>query len=268
MATATRTVPPRPAPDAEDEPAILPLESGDRLARDEFERRYRAMPSHIRAELVEGVVYVASPVSRQHGRFHFDLTGWASFYQAFTPGIEGAADATIRLDLDNEPQPDILLRIAPDHGGRSATSEDDYFEGGPELVIEVAASSASYDLHDKLNAYRRNGVVEYVVWRVRDHVIDWFVLRGGRYERLTPTAEGQFRSEVFPGLWLDVSAALRGDMAAVLRILQEGIASPEHAAFVARLQGAAATIAASMPVPPAGDPPAPVAPEPEGEEPA
>jgi Uma2 family endonuclease len=104
------------------------------------------------------------------------------------------------------------------------------------LVIEVSSSSVSYDLGNKLKVYRRNGVREYVVWRVRDRQIDWFVLRGGCFEPLTPAADGTLRSTVFPGLWLDPAALLRGDLATVLAVLQQGLNSPEHAEFAASLQ--------------------------------
>jgi Uma2 family endonuclease len=156
-------------------------------------------------------------------------------YQAATPGVQGGDNGTLRLDLDNRPQPDAFLRILPSHGGRSRT-EDGYVVGAPELVAEVAASSASYDLHDKLNADRRNGVCEYVVWRVLDEEVDWFVLREGRYQRLAPTADQFHRSEIFPGLWLDAAALLRGELPRVVQVVQQGVASPEHAKFVRRLQ--------------------------------
>jgi Uma2 family endonuclease len=214
-----------------------PLENGDRLTRAEFERRYEAMPRLKKAELIEGVVYVGSPVRyTQHGHPNFDLETWLGVYRAATPGTRGAGNTTVRLDLDNEPQPDILLRL--EQGGRSRISEDGYVEGAPELVVEVAASSASYDLHDKLRAYRRNGVQEYVVWRVLDGSLDWFALHEGSYRRLELDAAGVLRSEVFPGLWLALPALLAGDLAAVLATLQLGLATPEHAAFVERLREA------------------------------
>jgi Uma2 family endonuclease len=217
---------------------VPPLVAGDRLTRDEFERRYAAMPHVTKAELVEGVVYMPSPVSTdEHAAPHADFVGWVVYYRAFTPGVQAGDNGTLRLDLDNEPQPDAFLRVLPEYGGQSRTV-DGYVERAPELVAEVAASSVSYDLHDKLNAYRRNGVREYVVWRVWDGAIDWFILRGGKYEIMTPHASGQYRSEVFPGLWLDPAALLRGDVAGVLRVLQEGLATPEHAAFVAKLEQA------------------------------
>src|SRR5262249_8040755 len=144
--------------------------------------------------------------------------------------------STARLDLENEPQPDGLLLIESACGGQARISQDDYIEGAPELVGEVSSTSASIDLNQKLRVYRRNGVREYIVWRTRDQEIDWFVLRGSDFDRLAPGADGIYRSEVFPGLWLDAAALTRFDLATVLRVLQQGLASPEHAAFVARLQ--------------------------------
>jgi Uma2 family endonuclease len=218
---------------------IPPLESGDRLTRAEFERRYEAMPNQKKAELIEGVVYIASPVRvDHHGHPHAVLVGWLVTYQAATPGTEVGDNSTVRLDVDNEPQPDAFLRLLPERGGQSRTSEDGYVEGAPELIAEVAASSASIDLHGKMNAYRRNGVREYLVWRVLEGEVDWFVWREGRYERLEPDPAGLYQSEVFPGLWLDVPALLRGDLAGVFRGVQQGLDSPEHRAFVELLQAA------------------------------
>jgi Uma2 family endonuclease len=210
---------------------IPPLCSGDHLTRDEFERRYQAMPDVKKAELIEGVVYMPSPVSAiDHGEPHFDLNGWLFVYRAHTPQVRGGDNSTLRLDLDNEPQPDGYLRLLPECGGQ-ARLVNGYVTGAPELIVEIAASSASYDLHEKLNAYRRNGVREYVVWRVWDEVVDWFVLRGGRFEPLA-LADGIYRSEVLPGLWLEPAAVLRGDPARVLQVLEQGLASPEHVALL------------------------------------
>ena len=213
-----------------------PLVNGDRLMRDEFERRYDAMPQVKKAELIEGRVYMPSPVSYlHHAAPHSDLVGWLIAYRAGTPHVAVGDNATVRLDLDNEPQPDIVLRIESAKGGQSWIDERGYLEGCPELIAEVSASSVSYDLHDKMNAYRRNGIREYVVWRVLDGELDWFVLRGGVYERLLPDEAGLLKSEAFPGLWLDVEALLRGDMATVLARLQEGLNGEDHATFVRRL---------------------------------
>jgi hypothetical protein len=219
---------------------IPPLQNGDRLTRTEFERRYEAMPHLKKAELIEGVVYMPSPVCHaDHGHPHFNVIAWLGYYAAFTPGIQGGDNSSLRLDLDNEPQPDAFLMVLPTHGGQSKIDVEGYVAGAPELIAEVAASSVSYDLGTKLNAYRRNGVREYVVWRVLDAEIDWFILREGAYERLLPDAAGIARSEVFPGLWLDTAALMRGDLAAVLHTLQQGLASPEHAALRSRLEAAA-----------------------------
>ena len=157
---------------------IIPtLENGDRLTRYEFERRYEAMPHVKKAELIEGVVYVASPVRyRRHGKPHGYIMGWLGLYCSATPGVEFADNSTVRLDLDNEPQPDALLRIDEELGGQSYISEDDYIEGAPELIVEVASSSAAYDLHDLLKAYRRNGVQEYIVWQIAEQKLNWFSL--------------------------------------------------------------------------------------------
>src|SRR5207248_8063706 len=132
-----------------------------------------------------------------------------------------------------------FLAIARECGGQSRIDREGYIVGAPELIGEVAASSVSYDLHDKLEVYRRNRVREYVVWRVWDETIDWFLLRRGKFVRLPLNAEGRYQSQVFPGLWLDPAALLRGDLAKVFEVVQQGLASPEHAAFVARLKRAA-----------------------------
>lgn len=201
---------------------IPPLESGDRLTRQEFERRYQVMP-RIKAELIEGVVYVASPVRiANHGRPHAVLVGWLLVYKAATPGVDLADNSTVRLDADNEPQPDALLRLESQVGGNSRISEDDYVEGAPELIVEIAASSASYDLNDKLNAYRRNGVQEYIVWQIHENRLNWFSLKEGRYVSLDPDSVGVIRSAIFPGLWLSVIALLKGDLAQILAVLQQG----------------------------------------------
>jgi Uma2 family endonuclease len=213
---------------------FLPLESGDRLTRDEFERRYAVMPEVKKAELVEGVVYLASPVRvKSHGQPHCDLITWLGTYRALTPGVMGCDNTTVRLDADNEPQPDILLRI--DEGGRSRITPDDYIEGAPELIVEIAASSASYDLHDKKYAYRRNGVQEYIVWQASPPSVVWFALQAGEYVALAPDAAGILRSQVFPGLWLNVEALVSGNLAQVLETLKEGISDSSHQAFVEQL---------------------------------
>ena len=219
-------------------PRVPVLCPGDRLTRDEFERRYSAMPDLKKAELIEGVVYMASPVSLlRHGQPHSLLAYWLETYVEFTPGLVSGDNSTVRLDLDNEPQPDLLLCIPSAAGGTSRLVAGGYLEGPPELAIEVAASSVSYDLHQKLGAFRRNGVQEYLVHRVDDGEIDWFVLEHGAYVRQQPDADGVLKSRVFPGLWLDVPALLRGDRRALRAAIERGVADPAHAVFLLRLKG-------------------------------
>ena len=213
-------------------PRIPPLEQGDRLSRDEFERRYNAMPNLKKAELIEGVVYVGSRVQLiGHGREHAHLSGWIGLYGIETFGVSAGDSSSLKLDLDNMPQPDCLLLRLPEFGGQ-ADIVDGYIEGVPEWVGEVSSSTVSLDLHAKLNVYRRNGVQEYFVWRTQDEEIDWFVLREGQFERLPPDADGILRSRQFPGLWLDPEAMTSGRLKQVIEVLQQGLASPEHAAFV------------------------------------
>jgi len=215
-----------------------PLENGDRLTRIEFERRYNLMPHVKKAELVEGVVYMASPLRFEpHAEPHGDLIIWLGNYKVATPGVRLGDNATVRLDMDNEPQPDAVLLIDASAGGQSFIGEDGYIQGAPEVVAEIAASSAAIGLGDKKRAYRRNGVREYLVWQVFDQKIDWFSLDNGDYVNLLSEG-GVIRSRVFPGLWLDTTALLDGNMPHVLAVLQAGTASAEHQAFIRKLADA------------------------------
>ncbi len=217
---------------------LPPLDNGDFLTRSEFERRYRAMAHLKKAELIERIVYMASPLRfESHAEPHSDLIGWLWSYKIATPGVRLGDNPTVRLDLDNEPQPDAVLLIDGSSGGQSRLSADGYIEGAPELVVEIAASTANIDLRDKKEVYRRNAVPEYIVWRVLDGELDWFVFSRGEYVSLTPDAGGVIRSHLFTGLWLDVSALLAGDMPQVLATLQTGLADVEHAAFRQQLSG-------------------------------
>ena len=213
----------------------LTLQAGDRLTRAEFERRYKALPKIKKAELIEGVVFMPSPVHFQaHSQPHSAIISWLVFYKASTLNLQTGSNPTLRLDTENEVQPDAALFIK---GGKCKISDDDYLEGAPELIVEIAASSVSYDLYDKLKIYRRNGVQEYVVWQVNDKRLDWFELNEGQYLPLAPDANGIIKSKVFPGLNLAVNDLLEGDMAKVLAELQKGLASEEHVKFVERVSG-------------------------------
>jgi len=221
------------------QPDLIPeLVDGDRLTSHEFERRYLASPLVRKAELIDGVVHVASPVSDVHGRARSDLNGWFRFYRLGTPFLICSIEGTIGLDGRNQPQPDVHARFDPAHGVRSAFSPDRYVEGAPDLVAEVAVGSASLDLEQKREVYQNPGVSEYIFWRVLDRVVDWFILRDGSHERMKTTQDGLHRSEIFPGLWLDSDALVRGQMVTVFQAVQRGLATPEHEDFVERLRKA------------------------------
>jgi Uma2 family endonuclease len=205
-------------------PKTIPLlENGDRLSRHEFERRYTAMPyqrtGSNKAELIEGIVYMAS-LSRlkSHAQPHGNIIGWLWCYQITTEEVTLlGVKPTLRLDLDNEFQPDAVMFIP----GRGASiTDDDYISGAPELVVEIAASKVSIDLHDKKSVYRRNGVQEYIVWRTLDREIDWFSLQDDEYIQLKPGENGIIKSRVFPGLWLAVEAMLSGSMMDIMSALR------------------------------------------------
>lgn len=216
---------------------IPPLNTGDRLTRPEFERRYQAHPELNKAELIEGVVHMPSPVHfTLHSQPHSDIMTWLGLYRAATPGVISGDNATVRLGYENVVQPDALLRLEPALGGRSHVTEDDFLAGPPELLVEIAVSSASYDMHNKRRVYAANGVPEYLAAQAYEQRMDWFVLREGVYEPLQPDADGILRSEVFPGLWLPADALWAGDLAMMLVVVQRGLASPEHASCVADLR--------------------------------
>ncbi len=216
--------------------AIPPLENGDRLSLAEFKRRYEIMPEACKAELIEGIVYMAAALRfKSHGRPHGRMMTWLGIYEYETIGVEIADNASVYLDTDNGPQPDIALIVDPDRGGQTRITDEDYVEGPPELIAEISASTVSIDLGDKKNAYERNGVQEYIVWRVLDEAIDWFVLQDGHYVELLPDADGITRSRIFPGLWLDRSALIQGDTKRVRAIVNEGLLSHDYLEFIQSL---------------------------------
>ncbi len=214
-----------------------PLQNGDRLRTQEFLRRYEAMPELKKAELIEGVVYMGSQVSaEEHSEPDGLIHGWLWSYATRTPGVRFFPNATVILDTDNALQPDACLCLNTGQGGRTRITPKKYLAGSPELVTEIAASSASIDLHDKMEAYARNGVAEYLVWRTLERRCDWFILENEKYHRLIPNVRGLLRSRAFPGLVLDVRALLAMDAPKVLTALQRGLVSAAHKTFVASLR--------------------------------
>jgi Uma2 family endonuclease len=221
------TIPPRTSPSARHRQALL--ENGQSLTGDEFMRRYAAMPEVKKAELIEGIVFMGSPVRiDEHGKPDSLIQMWLGYYAVHTPGLEVGTNATLILDPPNRPQPDALLRLLSSCGGQSGTSDDGYVFGAPELVAEVSSSSVSLDLRAKLEIYRRNGVREYLVWRVEEEGVSWFQLRGGQFELLAADSAGVFRSPLFPGLWLDTRDLLAMDGAQVLACLQASMNMAEY----------------------------------------
>jgi len=214
---------------------VQPLENGDSLGAVEFMRRYEAMPEVEKAELIEGIVYMASPVRLLHGDPDTLILTWLGYYSVRTPGTRSSGNITVRLGPKNVPQPDATLRILPEYGGQARPDPKSYLLGAPELIVEVAASSAAIDMHAKFRAYRRAGVLEYLVWRPLDRQFDWFVLDNGAYRSNKPSSPGMLRSPFFPGLALAVDALLDDDWAKVMDILQASLKDPAHSAFVAQL---------------------------------
>jgi Uma2 family endonuclease len=221
--------PPRPPPPE--------LQSGDRMTQQEFHAAYERMPDDVKAELIGGIVYVASPLRRRHGTNHLPLGTLLFTYEGHTPGTESGDNTTVILGDESEPQPDLYLRILPEFGGQSKTTDDDYVRGAPELVAEIAHSSRAIDLHAKRRDYARYGVREYLVLTLDDRRLRWFDLPSDR--ELPPDPDGVCRLRTFPGLWVHADALVAKDYARLMTTLQQGLASPEHAAFVEQLAAAA-----------------------------
>ena len=217
---------------------VEPLVAGDKLSWHEFIRRWEGEPEMENAELIGGLVYMPTPVRLSHGEMSSRVGFWLCHYTIYTPGCEGGTRATWRMGDYDGPQPDQFQRILPSHGGQS-DMERVYPRGAPELIVEVSLSSKDYDLHEKKNLYETAGVCEYVAVLLREREVRWFRLTDEGYSMQSPDARGVIKSAVFPGLWLDVPALLSERTKEVLSMLQEGLASEEHAEFVLRLQAQA-----------------------------
>ena len=219
--------------------ATRPLIAGERMTRAEFHERYEAMPPGTIFELIGGKVHMASPLGQAHGKSSVLVTTWVGLYSIATPGVEAFDNASAALDGDSEVQPDVALRIEPGRGGQTRNLGA-IIGGAPELIVEVADSSRRIDLGPKLLDYERAGALEYVVLGIDPAEVFWFTRQAGRLVRIRPDGDGLYRSRSFPGLWLDPVALLGRDGPALLAALQRGLATPEHAAFVAHLGGRAA----------------------------
>ncbi len=212
---------------------VQPLRAGEELSREEFLSRWEALPDLRHAELIEGRVYLASPVSNNHDWVHIRSSGWLMVYADGTPGCRAGLDGTW-LMLEDAPQPDNTLQILPAFGGQSRI-EEPFSAGSPELVIEISASSAARDRGPKLRLYRAAGAREYATFLVKESKVLWRVLVDGDYQAIEPDRDGILRSRVFPGLWLDVAALFTLDSPRLLEVLRQGLQTPEHEEFVERL---------------------------------
>ncbi|CAN5841165.1 Uma2 family endonuclease [soil metagenome] len=234
MTTQFRSRTERPPARTEAE-ELPPLHPGDHLDQPTFHRLYEAMPEDFKAELIGGVVIMPYPATMEHSGGHSSVSGWLFTYEAATPGTRSLSEPTVILGPRSEPQPDGVLVIEPESGGQIRIVGS-FLTGPPELVVEVAYTSYAQDLNSKKRDYEAAGVREYVVVLIRQQRVEWFALREGKFEPHPPGPDGILRSEIFPGLWLDPSALAARDVARVLLVLQQGLATPEHAAFVQQLQ--------------------------------
>jgi Uma2 family endonuclease len=213
----------------------LLFSAGDHLSREEFLAAWEEMPDLKFAELIDGVVYMPSPLSQQHGVYDQVLQFWVGFYATKCEFVEALTQATTLMSPNSAPQPDLSLRIPPEFGGEGG-EQGGLVTGAPELVVEVAKSSRAYDLGAKLRLYERSGVKEYVAALVREQRLEWRVLLQGRYEPLSADSNGVYKSEVFPGLWLSEGAFWKRDRSSVLAVLEQGLQSPECAVFQKKYQ--------------------------------
>jgi Uma2 family endonuclease len=212
------------------------LVEGQRLDQPTFHALYLAMPPGTRAELIDGVVSMPSPVGLEHGEAQVPVIVWLDYYAENTPGVRAMDNATTILGWKSEPQPDGLLRVLPDCGGRT-WNEGGFVHGAPELVVEISKATRYVDLGPKLDDYERAGVLEYVVRAIDPDEIYWFAQEQGALVQRPIGDDGLYRSIVFPGLWLDPIALLKSDTRRLRAVVDLGCATPEHAAFVARLAG-------------------------------
>lgn len=216
--------------------AVFMLENGARMDQKTFHALYQQTPERFKAELIGGIVYhMTSPVSIHHGGPHARLVTWLEVFAGDTPGTLACDNTTVVLGADSEPQPDAFLLVEPEFGGQVSLDAKGYVHGPPELVAEVAHSTASIDLNAKRADYERAGVQEYIVVLAREKSVRWFSRRRDRFAELAAGPDGVLKSHVFPGLWLG-RGAFFGPIRPLLAALRQGLGTTEHAAFVAELE--------------------------------
>ncbi len=222
-------------------PVMRRLCEGDHLTFDEYILRWESMPEFerqgMRPELIDGRVYMNAAAIRyvEHGQPQRLIVGLFERYVDRTPGVDWASPTTAKFDDRNAPEPDAELFVIPEYGGRVRV-EDGFLVGAPELVVEIAGSSASYDLYEKKAMYERFGVLEYLVWRTEDGEFDCFDLQDQIYiQRDIPPGQN-WESRIFPGLIFDIPVLLQRDRLGAYATLDRCLGSDEHQAFVETLQ--------------------------------
>ena len=211
-----------------------PLCEGEQLPREEFMRRWEAMPDLKFAELIDGIVHMPSPISRIHCDFHARLFGWLWTFGSATPGCTLLPAGTWLMSDDSAPQPDLAFCILSERGGQSSI-EGEYSAGVPELIVEISYTTGARDSGIKQRLYERSGVLEYIIVKPQKRQIVWNELAAGKYREIQPGADGLLRSRVFPGLWLNAEALWNNDHTALSKAIQQGTSTPEHAGFVRKL---------------------------------
>ncbi len=215
---------------------IPPLSNGDRLTAKEFCRRWDAMPELKHAELIGGQVYVNPPISAgSHGIPQGNILVWLWHYAVATEGVQQISESSVHFGPQDLPQPDVQLRVKDQFGGASRLVRGE-LHGAPELIVEVAASSAKHNLQIKKPRYAKHGVQEYLVWIVREKRFVWFALEAGEYVELPASRSGILKSRVFPGLWLDSKGLLADNWPKILGTLRKGMETPEYLEFAANLK--------------------------------
>ncbi len=211
------------------------LENGDHMTQAEFHEFYKSYPKHVKFELIGGIVYRAAPVPWYHNTYRSAVNFVLGLYLAGTPGIELGANATIILGEQSEPQPNLALRLLPEYGGRSKLNDEQYLEGAPELLAEIAYSDRVLELHEKKQDYQQAGALEYVVLDIENQELYWFDFRSNA---VIAPRQGVYRSRAFPGLWIDAPALLALDSTRLVTVVRQGLAHRSHTVFVKRLEAA------------------------------
>jgi hypothetical protein len=213
-----------------------PLADGQLVSLEEFEQRFDATPDLKHAELLDGVAYLRHDGRAFAGSCRAALIGWLGVYSASTRFLLPGAHGHVALDDRNELQPDAILAVRPEAGGTVVLDATGVVRSAPDFAADVFTTTNATLLPKRIAAHERGGTLEYLVWYAEHKCVDWLVRERGEFVAMNPDpADGLLKSVAFPGLWLDATALLNGDLDTVLAALQRGLASAEHKAFVSQL---------------------------------